>query len=374
MLNISQSIYTGWNSSQSTNLPEAVVIPQGDSSSEKKKLEKLTKSYDTVISHTNIPLPGFTLFKSNQKRWGTSEQTWLIIDPRGFLARITNDNLEAILHVTGITEGLIQEKCVWARENSGITMTLVPQSSELYIEAINNTDLIDSKVDIKTVQIGDTVLLQNKVVGTYMGVLSLYGPLAPDYRENKMSPMVYLRRQVIRVNAGQYHYQSNCKILKVLSKTDTPLTREDSAALINTDIKDNTTFFTAGTNMTGKYYSSHNRVKHVSPHAVSSPIISCEPITLDEALELFMAGSNIDDHNLLLSNGKICGMVDYPYNMQQSSHSVTLFEINAVIGRDDTTMTMEKYQTFGVARLKYNFSDFTEFFKIVKHVKTESYI
>lgn len=374
MLNISQNIYAGWNAGQSGGLPEAEVIPYGDSANEKKKLTKLTKDYNTVTDFENIPLPGFTLHKSNRKRWGSSDQTWLIIDPRGFLARITNENLESILHVTGITEGLIQEKCVWARENSRTTMTLVPQSSELYIEAINNTDLIESKVDIKTVQIGDTVLLQNKLVGTYMGVLSLYCTLALDYRENKMSPAVFIRRQVVRINNGQYHYQSNCRILKVTAKTDTPLTKEESAALINADIKDNFTFFTAGTNVGGQYYSSHNRVKHVSSHAVSSPTISCEPITKDEALKLFMAGSHTNDHDLLLSDGKMFGMVDYPYNMQQSSHSLTSFEINRVLGRDDTTVTMEKYQTFGVTRPKYNFTDFTEFFKIVKHVKNESYI
>ena len=66
----------------------------------------------------NIPLPGFTLSENNRKNWGSKDETWLIVDPRGFFARISNDNLNDILHVTGITEGLIQEKCVWAREDS----------------------------------------------------------------------------------------------------------------------------------------------------------------------------------------------------------------------------------------------------------------
>ena len=84
-------------------------------------------------------MPGFTLYKTGRKNWGSADQTWLVIDPRGFLVRITNVNLEEILHVTGITEGLIQEKCVWARENSQTKMTLVPVTSPDYIEATKNT-------------------------------------------------------------------------------------------------------------------------------------------------------------------------------------------------------------------------------------------
>ena len=119
MLNIARNIYFGYDSAKGKyELPEAEVIPYGESANEKRKLENITKKYPTLIDHENIPLPGFTLHKTDRKNWGSIDQTWLVIDPRGFLVRISSQNLEKILHVTGITEGLIQEKCVWARENT----------------------------------------------------------------------------------------------------------------------------------------------------------------------------------------------------------------------------------------------------------------
>lgn len=131
MLNISRQIYSGWNTASANELPEAEIIPFGKSSNEKKRLETFTKRYPVLNEYENIPLPGFTLYKSNRKNYGSADPTWLIIDPRGFMVRITNDNLEDILHVTGITEGLIQQKCVWAREDSQTKMILVPISSPL---------------------------------------------------------------------------------------------------------------------------------------------------------------------------------------------------------------------------------------------------
>src|SRR5690606_39188374 len=108
MINIAKQIYAGWGTGTKYDLPEAEVIPHGTSSNEKKKLEKFTKSHAVIKEHDNVPLPGFTLYKVDRKNWGSQDQTWLIIDPRGFLVRISNDNLEDILYVTGITEGLIQ--------------------------------------------------------------------------------------------------------------------------------------------------------------------------------------------------------------------------------------------------------------------------
>jgi hypothetical protein len=374
MLNISKHIYAGWNNTTTTDLLEAEVIPYGDSSNEKNKLSSIAKKYNTVIDYENIPLPGFTLFKSNRKRWGSADKTWLIIDPRGFLARITNENLESILHVTGITEGLIQEKCVWARESSRTTMILVPQSSPLYAEAIENTDLIDSKVNIKDVQIGDTVLLQNKLIGTYMGVLSLYCPLRFSYQETALCPGAHIRRQVVKIEPGKYHYQTDCKILKILTKADAIITREESALSINTDIANNQTYFTSGTDMNSRYWGGGDEVKFVSHHAVSKPEITFEPVDKDEALTLFNAGSIYNNGVLLLQNDKITALVDHPYNLIQSAHSATSFCVDVVTEITDTQISIEKTPMFGNIKTRYSFDMFTKFYRIIKNVKTETYI
>ena len=178
MINISKFIYAGLDTvNQKYELSEAIIIPDGESSNEIQKLKKLKKECSTISKYENIPLPGFTLYKRDKKTWTTSESTWLIIDPRGFFIRVNSENLELIMHCTGITEGLVQEKCVWARDNESTKMILVPISSEMYEEANQNTNLIETKVDIKDIQIGDTVFLQNKMTGMYCGKLSFYGSL-----------------------------------------------------------------------------------------------------------------------------------------------------------------------------------------------------
>ena len=226
MLNISKQIYAGWDLSYSGNiLPEAEVIPLGESVNEKRKINKITSKYSSIKEFDNIPLPGFTLSENNRKNWGSKDETWLIVDPRGFFVRISNDNLNDILHVTGITEGLIQEKCVWAREDSKTDMMLVPISSELYLKASKNTELLEDKISIKDVQIGDKVLLQSGLTGTYMGVLSLYGTLTYSYSNKDYSrkPQTYLRRQVCHVGNDRYYYHTDIKILKVLEKREKPV-------------------------------------------------------------------------------------------------------------------------------------------------------
>ena len=126
MLNIARQIQAGWDQGSSTELPEAEIVPIGNTTNEKRKLQGLTNRKNILKEYENIPLPGFTLLKTERKSWGSLDQTWLVIDPRGFLSRITPNNLEKILHVTGITEGLIQEKCVWAREDSQTKMVQTP--------------------------------------------------------------------------------------------------------------------------------------------------------------------------------------------------------------------------------------------------------
>ena len=219
MLNISKQIYAGWPTYGTVLLPEAEVTPIGDSPQEKKKLEKFVARNPNIKEYDNIPLPGFTLFDVSKKTWTAADSTWQVIDPRGFTTRISQKNMSNILTVTGITEGLIQQKCVWAREDSQSVMELIPVSSSDYIEAVENTELIESKVDLANVEIGDTVLLQNKLRGTYLGVHSLYAAMDKTSMKSDFKVQVGLRKQVIEVSKGQFHYQTDAKILKILDKT-----------------------------------------------------------------------------------------------------------------------------------------------------------
>lgn len=383
MLNIARNIYAAWDlTKQRYVLPEAEVIPIGQSVNEKRKLNNITKKYSSLFEYENIPLPGFTLLKADRKGYSALDTTWLIIDPRGFLVRITNENLENILHVTGITEGLIQEKCLWSRDNSHTKMTLVPVSSPIYIDAVKNTELIEGKIDMKDVQIGDTVLLQNELKGTYMGAFSLYGPINNNYgSKDEYKPQALLRRQIIEVTPGKYHYQTDLKILKVVDKINIPLTREESVFKINQNILNGTSYFTPGTNMQGRYYSVQGMIRHVSIHAIPHPNITFELINECDARKLFNDSViDIDIGQLAVTNSN----GNYLINISYGGTPISKFEIIEIKSKlelcDKISLNSPRYLTYGYTLINdsknsvtYSLDKFTKFYKIVKHVKGETF-
>lgn len=384
MLNIARHIYAGWDPSKTVQvLPEAEIIPIGQSSNEKRKIDTITKKYPNMAEHENVPLPGFTLFKVNRKGYSSTDMSWLIIDPRGFLVRITNQNLEEILFVTGITEGLIQEKCVWARDDTATKMTLVPISSPKYIEAVQNTALIEGKVELKDVQVGDTVLLQNGLKGIYKGVISLYGPINNYSIRDEYKPQALLRRQIVEVLPGKYHHQVDVKILKVVDKTTTPSTREQSVIEINDYIRAGTAYFTQGTNMTGRIYGIQGVITHVSVGAVPKPEISFEEVDKIEATRLFydaVAGSDIGMLALVNSIGTVF-VLDLPYNtyagITVSTTSFAVCELKNKIENTQKITLKDKRRSYfspakGTALQKLD--NFAKFYKIVKHVKAETFV
>lgn len=386
MINIAKQIYAGWGGTTKYDLPEAEVIPNGTSSNEKKKLEKFTKTHSVIKEHENIPLPGFTLYKVDRKNWGSQDQTWLIIDPRGFLVRISNDNLEEILYVTGITEGLIQEKCVWARDDSKTTMCLVPITSEIYTEAVENTEMLDNKISIRDINIGDEVILQNKLTGKFLGTQSLYAPINDYAHDSVHKPQVYMRRQIVEVEPGQFHYQADVKALKVIKPIETPMTRADAVAYMNNVIRTNPkTYFTNGTVINQVYYSSRGMIKHVSTHAVPKLKMSFTEITLPEAEKLYQtAFKSSDAGQLLVEDAKGTRyIIRFPYSNRSLSSAPTDFEVTELsLPKLDPTETLiikegsnpYSYYSMRPAPKTYTLDNFTKFYTIVKHVKDETYV
>ena len=377
MINISKFIYAGLDTvNQKYELSEAIIIPDGESSNEIQKLKKLKKECSTISKYENIPLPGFTLYKRDKKTWTTSESTWLIIDPRGFFIRVNSENLELIMHCTGITEGLVQEKCVWARDNESTKMILVPISSEMYEEANQNTNLIETKVDIKDIQIGDTVFLQNKMTGMYCGKLSFYGSLELSRKHSKYTykPSVFLRKQVVELYPSKYNIHNDLKILKIDKKCDSPHSREE----VTQHIKDtmNKTRPTFGS------YLYDTRIRHVSTYSVSDVSMTYEEIDKTEAIDLFNKGFLASDIGLLLLEDKNGDkfLPDYPYGVNIGPVGINRFGLIKLISNklEDNVYGIEvkdiKRWFWRDENMNGNIDNFTKFYKIVKHVKNETYI
>lgn len=387
MLNISKQIYAAWNSTATKcvgSLYEAVVIPAGNTSSEKNKLAKLTKSYSTITEFENVPLPGFTLHCVDRVRYG-SDQTWLVIDPRGFIVRITSQNLQEILTITGITEGLIQQKCVWVRDNAKTTMSLMPVTSKIYNEALAGTELIESKVAMSDVKLGDEVLLQSKLRGKYMGVLSLYRSVQTDYRERGVFKVnSSLRRQVIEISPGKYHFLTDLKILQVINRAAEELTYEDVVNKMNSDILQGTAYFSSSDNMSSfarAQYYGNDAVKFVSKAAKTEVNLSLEEIQKTEVESLFPSMVSEKDSGVIVienSQGKkyLIQIPWYSNNTVPTSDNFKALEI-AEMGSNKIVVPAEllKFSIYDTHVSKtYSLNNFVKFYKIVKHVKDDTYI
>jgi len=388
MINVAKTIYFGCDpTSQSHELPEAEVIPYGDSNAERKKLEVISNRYSDIKEYENIPLPGFTLHKTKNKNYSTSTK-WLVIDPRGILVSITTQNLEEILHVTGIIEGLIQQKCVWAREDSDTKMKLVPINSDTYLEAIKNTELLDSKVNIQDVSIGDTVLLQNGLQGRYMGVASLYGTLNNYTTPADYKTQTYLRRQILEVGPDKFYYNADLKILKIIEKDTTGMTRAQAIKQLNESIQRKNSYFGSSYQMTlnhAHYFSGDGLIKYVSDISVPKVDITLEEIDIVEAAELFASARTCEDIGVLIleKTNKTRYIIDLPYIWGSAVLPSGKFKICNIVANKNAedihkiTLGKPRRSIFASAKQtndEYSLADFKKFYKMIKYVRKETYI
>jgi len=385
MLNISKKIYVGWDAKAVySDVPEAEIVPIGETAGEKRKITGFESRHTALHEYDNLPLPGFTLIDVNKKSYSAPDSSWLIIDPRGFKARISTANLFEILKVTGITEGLVQQKCVWAREDAKTSMTLIPVSADKFTEAVDNTELIESKIDMSEVNIGDTVLLQNKKQGVYKGTLSLYCSMQEN-SSGISKPQSMLRRQIIEITPNKYYYHADAKILKVVKKSTTTITPVESAAELNTSIKDGSAFFSCYDRMGTAYYGSHGRVRLVSASAVAKVKVQLEEIDIVEAEKLLSECISFTDAGCLVVEfgTGVKNIINFPYSARTNPNILNSFEVEKITSVDDHSLTIEvpvrqsyyaSYNYNSQTKTTYTLDKFAKFYKIVKCVKTDTYI
>ncbi|WYV99770.1 hypothetical protein Roomu2_00090 [Pseudomonas phage vB_PpuM-Roomu-2] len=105
--------------------------------------------------HDNVPMKGF-IVAGEAGRW-TTEATYIeIIDPRGFKVQVPVGNLTTLMRSCDIIKGVIQEECVWGREDQHI---LLPVHSKEYKDAVGQIERVEEALKLKDLVPGDWVKL-----------------------------------------------------------------------------------------------------------------------------------------------------------------------------------------------------------------------
>jgi hypothetical protein len=162
----------------------------------------MTNAFPRIIK--NEPATGFEIARSVRRSgWkGAGNVLWRIQDPRGFEVEIISENFASIIDCTTVINGVIQEACVWGREGS--VNVLLPTNSEPYKDATRQTNLVNNKVSLRDVKIGDHVTLIDKGSksghrdGVYMGRMfaATYAGIAMPETSSYSTPKVNLTSKV----------------------------------------------------------------------------------------------------------------------------------------------------------------------------------
>ncbi len=169
-----------------TKLGFATYLPIDDSGKQETAYNKRVSTIDSWAQGyrnkspqaaeilDNDLLEGFKIAREVRRfGWGSGNVLWRIEDPRGFELEISSANMASVMACTTMIEGVIQGKCKWGWNTvGGSKVVLLPEASEPYQEAIENTRVKQQKtIPIKDVPIGSGVNLKNGVEGVYCGSL-----------------------------------------------------------------------------------------------------------------------------------------------------------------------------------------------------------
>lgn len=107
--------------------------------------------------HDNVPMTGFKI-AGEAGRW-TTEATYIeVIDPRGFKVQVPVGNITTLMRTCDIIKGVIQEECVWGREDQHI---LLPVHSKEYKDAVGQIEKVEEAIKLKDLVPGDWVKIHS---------------------------------------------------------------------------------------------------------------------------------------------------------------------------------------------------------------------
>ncbi len=190
--------------------PLGFATPNGTDVAARKRIETV-KSW-TEGSYSKIPGGKFIVIKNEPTegfritdavcRYDTNMQWWRILDPRGFEVEISSESMSRILLCSGINKGLIEGKCLYAR--NGSKNDLIPEHAPEYQDILESTiKRYTPVVFIKpeNVVCGQLVKLKERAYGKgdsyYIGKVSVVYAI----KEKEDSGYSYLNER------GRYEYK-----------------------------------------------------------------------------------------------------------------------------------------------------------------------
>ena len=165
----------------------------------------------------NIPLTGFKIVDV-VSRYSTSNKWYRILDPRGFELEISADNLLNICINSKVNNGLIEDECVWGKNNSA---ELILTSSEQYkihceLKESGPVDLIageyykDSKTNALYMYLGEYTKVMFERI-TYMFHKNENDLLIVSKLESKQKLKMFVKVFEFHKHAKRYDFVSVSK-------------------------------------------------------------------------------------------------------------------------------------------------------------------
>lgn len=153
--------------------PLAFLTYDAHDAASKKRIDTVKNwcGSEKMCNLDNPPLSGFT-FVDVVSRYRTKNKLMRVFDPRGFIVEVSIDILLEIMQSATIKNGIIQEKCFWARK--GAENILIPENTPLHEQYLSETVYAKAaNISTKNLKVGGLYINKDSKKYFYLGKLVL---------------------------------------------------------------------------------------------------------------------------------------------------------------------------------------------------------
>lgn len=153
--------------------PLAFLTYDTHDAASKNRIDTVKKWYGSkkMCNLDNSPLSGFT-FVDVVSRYRTKNKLMRVFDPRGFIVEVSINILLEIMQSATIKNGVIQEKCFWARK--GTENILIPENTPLHEQYLSETVYAKAaNISTKKLKVGGLYINKDGKKYFYLGKLVL---------------------------------------------------------------------------------------------------------------------------------------------------------------------------------------------------------